>query len=257
MSGETYRLREFIDPLDAHSLIVDSSAGLELGSLPGLEHYPEDVTGLLPFMDGIVTSPGQARRLPQRNRGDAALLVRGDWSNARRGPGFVLPHETVHHLPILTPQEALDLGASALVLYFFLGHEEEIEAGSLRRTVQSALDGARLGLPLIVDVQPIGPRVVHFNKAVELGVSYAIEGGADGVAVPWPGEDSFRTIRHMTGDLPVWVKPTGRETADDLLDKILDLGGTGLWLGEWLFALPREFLQTLSARLHMQPSKEV
>ena len=258
MSGKIYRLREFIDPQDNHSLVVDSSAGLEMGPLPGLEQYPEAVTGILPFIDGLVSSPGQARRLPQRNRGDAALLVRGDWSNALRGPDFVLPQETVHHLPILTPQDALDLGASALVLNFFLGHEEEIEAGSLRRTVQSALEGARLGMPLIVDVQPVGPRVVHFNKAVELGVSYAIEGGADGVAVPWPGEDSFRTIRHMAGDLPVWVKANRIENADELSPHVLDLGGTGLWLGEWVFAQPDpgESLRRLQAKLHQQPVKE-
>ena len=62
-------------------------------------------------------------------------------------------------------------------------------------------------MPLIVNVHPIGPRVVLRSKAIELGVSYALEGGADGVAIPWPGGASFVDIQTMAAEVPVWVKP--------------------------------------------------
>jgi DhnA family fructose-bisphosphate aldolase class Ia len=231
-------MREFIRPSDQHSLIVDTSAGLSLGPLPGLEDFAAAVIPLLPLVDGIVTSPGQSRRLGGRTRGDAALLVRGDWTNALRGPGFPLPPETISRVSLLSPQEALDLGASALVIHFLLGHEEEIEAGCLRSTVQLALEGAQVGMPLIVDVQPIGPRVVLRNKAIELGVSYALEGGADGVAIPWPGEASLSTIIEMTAGMPVLIKPTSLEVAEEELTQALGLGACGLWLGADLFAQP-------------------
>jgi DhnA family fructose-bisphosphate aldolase class Ia len=131
--------------------------------------------------------------------------------------------------------DALDLGASALVIYFLLGFEEQIEAGCLRNTVQLALEGTKVGMPLIVDVQAIGPRVVLGNKAIELGVSYALEGGADGVAVPWSNRESFQTILTMAAGVPVWIKPTVLEDSESELGDALQMGGTGLWLDQQLF----------------------
>lgn len=259
MQSKLYRLREFVKPADGRSLIADTSAGLSLGALLGLEDFEAAVGPALPLLDGVVASPGQARRLAGRTRVDAALLVRADWTNALRGPDFVLPPDVVSTLPLIDPADALDLGASALVLTFLLGHEEHVEAACLRATVQLALEGSRVGMPLIVDVQPIGPRVVLRSKAIELGVSYALEGGADGVAIPWPGAESFQTIAAMAAGSPVWVRPSPDDLTASVVDvgaglrpalnptltpalnpaqEALDLGATGLWLGPEAFAQP-------------------
>jgi len=180
MNSKQYRMNELLNSADGRSLVVDTSNGLVLGGLPGLEHFEETVRPLLPLLDGIVTSPGQARKLGSRTRQEAALLICADWTNALRGVDFVLPPETIQNVPLLNPADALDLDANALVMHFILGHEEEIEARCMQRVVNLALEGQNLGMPLLVDVQPIGPRAVLLNKAIELGVSYALEGGADG-----------------------------------------------------------------------------
>jgi DhnA family fructose-bisphosphate aldolase class Ia len=233
-----YRLREFVNPADGRSLVVDTSAGLALGARPGLEHFGEAVTPVLPYVDGVVTSPGQARYLGQRTRRDAALLIRADWTNSLRGEGFVLPPETIHYVPVLDAVGALDLGASAAVIHFLLGYAETIEANCLKQTVALALDGAEKGLPLVVDVQTTGPRVVLHSKAVELGTSYALEGGASGIVVPWPGAESFRTIKKMTGSVPVWLRPPDFDPDSPIIHEALDIGAGGLWLGDDLFAEP-------------------
>jgi DhnA family fructose-bisphosphate aldolase class Ia len=252
MESKTYRLKEFVPPGDGRSLIVDASAGLSLGPLPGLEQFSLAVEGVLPLVDGLVASPGQAGNLTNRTREHAALLLRADWTNALRDQDFVLPPETISHIPLLTPADALDLGASALVLYFLLGFQEQIDAGCLRSTVQLALEGSKVGLPLIVDVQAIGPRVVLQGKAIELGVSYALEGGADGVAVTWPGRESFQTILAMAAGQPVWIKPTRYEHVEAELGDALQMGGTGLWLDQQLFAAqdPSELLEIIGAQIH-------
>jgi DhnA family fructose-bisphosphate aldolase class Ia len=141
-----------------------------------------------------------------------------------------------------------------MVIHFLLGHEEQIEADCLRTTVQFALRGSQIGLPLLVDVQPIGPRVVLRSKAIELGVSYALESGADGVAVPWPGSESFETIITMAADVPVWFKPSTLDSISNELAEALELGGVGLWLDERIFAQPDsvKLLKTCSAQLHSQ-----
>ena len=196
--------------------------------------------------------PGQSRNLGTRTRQEAALIVRADWTNALRGDDFILPPENIEYLPLLEPGDALDLGANALVMHFILGYEEQIEARCLKRAVNLALNGLNLGMPLIVDVQPIGPRVVLMNKAIELGVSYAIESGADGIVVPWPGAQSFETIQAMISGLPVWVKPSELETDAPELAEALDLGAAGFWLDERIFAVddPAAILQALQALVH-------
>ena len=252
MNSKSYRLREFINPADGRSLVVDASAGLSLGALPGLEQFGEAVKPLLPLVDGMVASPGQLDKLAGRSRTEATLLVRADWTNALRSPDFVLPPETIRHIQLLSPMEGLDLGASALVMYFLLGYEEQIEAGCLKNVVQLALQGGQIGLPLIIDVQPSGPRLVLRSKAIELGVSYALEGGADGVAIPWPGRASLESILKMMAGLIVWIKPTSIEGAVRELLEALDLGAAGLWLDERLFALddPRAALMRLRTEVH-------
>lgn len=257
MQSKIYRLREFIHPGNEHSLIVDASAGLSLGPLPGLEQFTPAIQPVLPLVDGLVVSPGQAGKLSGRTRRDAALLVRVDWTNALRGPDFVLPPDTISHIPLLTPVDALDLGASAMVTYFLLGFEEQVEAGCLRNTVQLALGGNKVGMPLIVDVQAIGPRVVLGSKAVQLGVSYALEGGADGVAVPWTDRESFHIILAMAAGIPVWIKPSGLDHYLAELGEALQMGGVGLWLDQQIF-LEKDTeatLEKISAQIHLQGSE--
>jgi DhnA family fructose-bisphosphate aldolase class Ia len=252
MNNKQYRLKELINPIDGRGLIFDTSNGLVFGALPGLEQFGEALAPLLPLLDGVVTSPGQARNLGLRTREQAALIVRSDWTNALRGDDFVLPPENVEYLPLLEVKDTLDLGANALVMHFILGFEEEIEAQCLKRAVNLALDGLSLGMPLIVDVQPIGPRVVLMNKAIELGVSYALESGADGIAIPWPGTASFETIQTMCSSLPVWVKPASLEADSPKLTAALEHGAAGFWLDERIFVNddPPATMQALHAQVH-------
>ena len=252
MNNKQYRLNELFNPIDGRSLVLDTSNGLVLGALPGLEQFREAVNPLLPFLDSIVTSPGQARNLGARTRQKAALIVRADWTNALRGNDFVLPPENIEYLPLLEVNNALDLGANALVMHFILGHEEQIEAQCLHRAVNLAMDGLSLGMPLIVDIQPIGPRVVLMKKAIELGVSYALESGADGIAIPWPGVESLEIIQAMCSGTPVWIKPGDIDLDSPELSESLELGAAGYWLDERIFAVddPAASLQALQTLVH-------
>jgi DhnA family fructose-bisphosphate aldolase class Ia len=107
-------------------------------------------------------------------------------------------------------------------------------------------------MPLIVDVQPIGSRVVLMNKAIELGVSYALEGGADGIVIPWPGAESFKTIQAMCSGLPVWIKPGKPDTQTPEMSEALALDAVGFWLDERVFAEgdPAAILKSLQDVVH-------
>jgi DhnA family fructose-bisphosphate aldolase class Ia len=255
MDGKLYRLREFIRSEEKHSLIVDASGGLVLGVLPGLDDFASAARSVLPVVDGLVCSPGQLRRLADRTRGEASLLVRMEWTNTLRGSDFVLPPATTKRVPLLTVQDALELGATAMVTTFLLGYEEDIEGACLKQVVQWALAGNALGLPLIVEVCATGPRVSIPHKAIELGASYALEGGADVIVIPYPGRKSLETIAAMAG-VPWLIKPSRFEKAAAELDEAIELGGAGIWFNHAVFALsyPSGVLHDFAARLH-QPVK--
>jgi DhnA family fructose-bisphosphate aldolase class Ia len=251
MDGKLYRLREFIRSDDAHCLIVDASGGLALGVLPGLDDFGAATRSILPVVDGLVCSPGQLRRIANRTRGEASLLVRMEWTNTLRGSDFVLPPAVTKRVPLLTAQDALDLGATAMVTTFLLGYEEEVEGACLKQVVQWALDGSALGLPLIVEVRATGPRVSNPHKAIELGASYALEGGADAIVVPYPGKKSLEAIAAMVS-VPWLIKPTHIEGAAAELSEAIELGGAGAWFDHAVFARsnPLDVLQEFAARLH-------
>ena len=256
MNGIVFRMNEFIAQSDQRSLIIDTSAGIALGALPGLEDFNQAVRPLLPLADGVVCSPGQMRRLTAATRHGAqhhaGLLMRMDWSNTLRGADFVLPPEHARQFQIFSAQDALDFGATGMVLTFLLGYEEEIEAACLKATVTLSLTGKDLGLPLVVEVKPSGPRVSLPNKAVELGASYALEGGADVIVIPYPGAASLKTIGEMVS-VPWLIKPGQWEQAAEQMDEAIQYGAAGLWLDHTLFALPDPAgtLTGLRNRLHV------
>jgi DhnA family fructose-bisphosphate aldolase class Ia len=255
MNGIEYRLREFIHFQDHHSVMVDVSAGLALGALPGLEDFQAGVAPVLPVIDGLVCSPGQLRRIERRKQDEAGLLVRLDWTNVLRGPDFVLPPSRPQRVPLLSARDASDLGACGMVISFLLGYEEEVEAACMKDTVQLALEGKAVGLPLVVEVRPTGSRVSLYGKAVELGASYALEGGADVIVIPNPGKESLKTVAAFVS-VPWLMKASSLASAAQELEDVLALGGTGLWLDHAVFdqSKPAEQLKALRHQLH--PSLE-
>ncbi len=251
MEGTQYRLREFVRPADHRSIVVDTSAGLSLGALPGLEDFAGAVRPVLSIVDGVVCSPGQLRRLGERTRAEAALLVRMEWTNTLRGPDFVLPPDDTRRVPVLTPQDALDLGAAAMVTSFLLGYEEEIEADCLRQTAQWAIQGKACRLPLVVEVRATGPRIALPDKAIELGASYALEAGADVIVVPYPSLASLGTLAQFVS-VPWLIKPSRLERAKEELEQALSRGAAGLWLDHGVFTQvdPALALKPLAAQVH-------
>ena len=255
MNGIEYRLKEFIHPQDGRSLIVDASSGLSLGVLPGLEDFARGLHPALALVDGIVCSPGQLRRFSKLRREEASLLVRVDWTNTLRGEDFVLPPADPHRVPILSAQDALDLGAVAIVGTLLLGYEEEIEAGCMRSIVEWAISGKAIGMPLIVEVRTTGPQISLPGKAIELGASFALEGGADSIIVPYPGTRSLKTIAAFVS-VPWLLKPTGLDSSTTELEEALGLGATGLFQDHRVFGVAgaATTLASFKAMLHQPAS---
>jgi len=227
-------LKKFLHTLEHPALFLDTSGGISLGPLPGLEEFKKSIPRILPSVDGLICSPGLLRRLTDIHGSDVTLLVRMDWTNTLRDATFPLPPVTPKHLSILEPKEALALGANGMVINLLLGYGEAIEAHCLKVAVQLALAGRELGMSLIVEVRPYGPHIAMFGKAVELGAALAQECGADGIVAPYPGLDSLKTIATLAV-VPWLLKPSAVTTTTAEWEQSRDFGSAGLWLDSgWL-----------------------
>ncbi len=234
MEKHNNHLKDFPFGSDHPVTLLDTSGGLSLGALPGLEEFGQAIPKILPGLDGLICSPGQLRRLSSTTVSGTKLFVRMDWTNILRDANFPLPPHTPVHLSILDPQDAVALAASGMVVDLLLGYEDAIEAHCLKLIVQLALAGRELELPLIVEVRTSGPNVAAMDKAIELGASLAQEGGADTIIVSNPGLDSLKNIAAML-TVPWLLKPSSAKTDLTDCEAAFDLGAAGIWLDHtWL-----------------------
>lgn len=260
-SGKALRLCEFIDPEDGKSVIIEADKGLMLGPIAGLVNLEEAVEKVKSEADAVVLSPGQVRQTIHHFRGKMApaLLIRADWTNVFRDEGFALPARKMRHVVVASTEDAVVLGASAIVAFFFVGYEsDEDEARNMESMAKLARESDRLGVPLLVESIPIGERVTEVNYAdcVDLAMRMSVEAGADAVAAPYTGDvKSFGKIVDAA-KVPVFVLDIGDATKDILkvAKEALRAGASGVVASGKVFqaADPVQTLKALRDIVHRQ-----
>jgi len=238
---------------------VEIDQGLMLGPITGIVDLEETVRELRSEADAIVLSPGQAGRLIHHFRGKMApaLLVRADWANVFRNETFVLPARKVRHITVASAKDAIALGASAIIAFFFVGWEDdEDEARNMGSVAMLAGESNRLGVPLLVECVPIGERIteVNYAKCVDLAMRMSVEAGADAIAAPYTGNiESFRRIVDAA-KVPVFVLDTDKVTPGlfKVVTEALEAGASGVVVGRGVFqaAEPVKTLKELRNVVH-------
>ncbi len=164
-------------------------------------------------VDGVLLSPGQSVRLaPQfQGRDGPALIVRADWMNMPRlGTSNVanaVPQRLLVHQKVITAIQALELGATAITIYLFLGYNDSIEAAGIDICARFAAECRQVGLPCIMEPLAYGGQVTGTNivEILTLGARMCVELGADALKIPYTGDvNSFRRLAEIA-DVPVLV----------------------------------------------------
>lgn len=257
--GKAFRLSEFIDPKDGKAVIVAADRGFMLGPITGLKDLEKSMKmAVNSGVNAVVLSPGQVGRMIHHFKGKKApaLLVRADWTNAFRGESFILPAKEIKHVTIIDAEDAVALGASAVIAFFCVGYEED-EAHNLESVAMLARSCDHLGMPLIVESIPIGERVTekNFVDCVDLAMRIAVEAGADAIAAPYTGDvKSFRKIIDAA-KVPVFVLDTTVSAVHNLLravTKALEAGAAGVIASNTIFEAtnPAKTLETLVDIIH-------
>ncbi len=193
--------------------------------------------------DGILVSPGQALHLAPlfQGRDGPALIVRADWMNMPRlGTSNVanaVPQRLLLNEKILTAEQALSLGASAITIYLFLGYSDRIEAEGVEKCAQFVAECRAVGLPCIIEPLAYGGQVTGANivELLTLGARVAVEIGADALKIPYTGDvESFRHLVSIS-DVPVLVLGGARSDYErdalELFAEALDAGASGCLMG--------------------------
>jgi len=193
--------------------------------------------------DGILLSPGQAMRLAPlfQGRDGPALILRADWMNmARLGTSNVanaVPQRLMVHRKIVTAEQALAIGATAITIYLFLGYNDRIEATGIDVCARFVTECRRAGLPCIIEPLAFGGQVTGSNivEILTLGARMAVEIGADALKIPYTGDvESFRYLIEVS-DVPVLVLGGARSDYErdalELFAEALEAGANGCLIG--------------------------
>jgi DhnA family fructose-bisphosphate aldolase class Ia len=201
-TGYAIRLGRLFNSKTGRSFITALDHGVTIGVPAGAE----DVSATLETViaggpDAVLIGPGTIEKAGCHfaRRGAPAPIVRCDW---------IINDPYINDLGegyrvLISPAEALALGADAAVMFLMIGAGEgTLFADNVRAVAQAAQEAHRAGLPLIVEVVLWGTRVEDKKDADRLawGSRMAVELGADAIKTEYTGDPaSMRKIIDTCG----------------------------------------------------------
>lgn len=244
-SGKALRLARILSGPNGRAACLAFDHGLHIGPIPGNERPREMIdVAIAAGLDAILLSPGllqtHAERLAGRDK--PAVIVRLDqtsmWRIGRPG-GYA----TGHTRAISTVEEAVRMGADAVITYVFTSHSDPaLEDRSVNVAATAAQDARRLGIPMIME--PMAARGGLVDDVADAAIiaantRMAMELGADVVKTDWSNDAaSFASVVETTG-VPILVAggPQSGGDADVLatVDDIVAAGAAGILFGRQLF----------------------
>lgn len=262
--GKELRLTRIIRPEDNRSVVVAADHGMALGPIKGIINLEETLKNIVKGgPDAVMLTPGSMNRLGYLFKGRSApgLIMRIDWTNVVRPATYkVLPPRRPTHILLANVKDALHIGADAVMGFFFLGYEnDEHEARDYEIIAKLAQECEDVGMPLMVETIPLGPRVTGANypDLLALAVRMSIEAGADALKIPYSQDkETFSKVVKAAGGAPVFVLGGSKAISDreplEMLVEALEVGATGVVYGRNVIQSPdpAKMLKMIKAIVH-------
>jgi len=263
--GKTVRMNRLFDPQDGRAVCVAADHGWMSDPTPNVMELERILKQVVAGgADGILISFGTALRFGHLLQGKnaPAMLIRADWMNLPRLGGSnvsnVLPVVKFKKMAASLAADALDVGASAITIYYFIGYSDEFEAINMDQAATFARACRKIGLPLIIEPMAVGGMVTGVNIAEILIASarIAVEIGADALKIPYTGDvESFRLLVEQAR-VPVFVlggaKSDVPRDALELVEEALRAGARGTVFGRNVTKAkdPRKMVADICALVH-------
>ncbi len=258
-AGKSLRLSRIFDPRTKTTVIVPMDHPLE-GYFPELADPNSLIASLADAgANAFLLRKGTAKRAVQSYAGKASLILRVTAATSLRD-------KLAEQAYTGSVEEAVRLGADAVVPNIFIGSHKELEDLHSLGILSDACD--EWGMPLMVEAMPIGGKESkpfegpYGVEDVRVAVRTAAEEGADFVKTYYPGDlSSFEKITSYS-TVPVVIAggPKSRTIEDTLriVDNAMKGGAKGIALGRkvWGSDNPQAILRVLKKMVQEHLSVE-
>ncbi len=193
--------------------------------------------------DGILISPGQLENYRDLFNvpNSPAIILRVDWMNALRlgkvNDKNAVPSKQLMHTSIVSIEKAVEYGADAVVAYYVLGYNKELELQTLINCTNIAKECHRHGIVFIMEPMIIKGNVNGSYDAMILADAARIsqEIGADMLKIPYTGDET--TFRYLAKDIHIPILVLGgasskkKEDSFTIISEAINAGASGLIFG--------------------------
>ena len=244
MSAKKLRLHRIFRGRRHGVLVVAFDHALVLGPIPGTEDAAGQIRRFVSAgCDGILLSLGVLRHCAESLIAPSmpGIIARIDWSTIWGAPETLASKQARSRL-LARPEEALRLGADAVITYLVVGSgDSEFEDQEIARTAQVARECETLGVPLIVESLARGPKAEDYRDPhwIKYHTRIAAELGADVIKTDYTG-----SVAGMTGvvkdcPIPILVLGGSRAGSDEqalqVVREIAQSGAAGVFFGRNVF----------------------
>lgn len=254
--GKQIRLSRILRAPSRRGFCVAFDHALQLGVLPGLE-APEAMLDAMAEagVDAVILPLGSALRHGGRlvENGGPSLILRLDQTTMWRERGD-LAYADGHTRLVASVEDAVRLGAEAVITYLFVAHNDPLQETAAFRD-NAAINAAAREAGIVHIVETMGARTakaadVHDGDFVRFHVRVGMEMGADVIKTDWPGsEAALKRIVAETA-LPVMLAGGPSNGSDrgtlELVHRIVSAGAAGILFGRAIFQA-REPLAVMKA----------
>lgn len=244
MTGTQVRLGRLFNPESGRSFVTAFDHGTNL-KLPASTGRPLDLLAKIVegAPDGVLLGPGMLRAGAGlfAHRGAPVPVLRADWTVIEDG---WKRDSGEHYKVMLSPSEALALGAGAICMYLIMGPAQGTTfADNVEQVARASQEAHRVGLPLIVEATLWGTR--HTDKknpeALQHACRMAYELGADAIKTEYTGDPA--TMRQIIDSVAVPVLTLGgaegaREQVIRAAKDAVGAGAKGLIFGRNVWNTP-------------------
>ena len=260
--GKRIRMARLFGGAAGRAMCLALDHGMQLGPIAGVEDPRTVIDQAVSVgVDGIILTPGIMLKCGDllAGRSRPSVILRLDQTTMWR-VGGTLGYLSGHTRLVASVEEAVQMGADAVITYFFVGHREpELETQSIAIAAEVTRAARRWGIVHVAE--PMAARDglakdVFDPEVVAMHNRMAAEMGADIVKTDWSGSsESFARVV-ATAQAPV-VVAGGASLGDDvktlaMVDEIRSSGAAGVLFGRNVFQSPdpARLMRAMRAMLH-------
>ncbi|WP_319533039.1 hypothetical protein [uncultured Cohaesibacter sp.] len=266
--GQQIRLSRIVNPKTRRGFCIAFDHALQLGTCAGMEHPEAMLDNMTEAgVDAVILPMGSALHYGARlvENGGPSLILRVDQTTMWR-EGTALDYKDGHTRLVASVEDAVALGAEAVITYMFVGHNDpDVETASFRANAEINQQARRQGIVHIVETMGARhalPPNIHDGEFVSFHARIGMEMGADVIKTDWPG--STEALKALTEQLPLPIMLAGgpKTNSDygtlDLVASIVGAGAAGILFGRSIFQSddPLSLMKACRAVIHDNMSTE-